>query len=729
MTYRQRQLRRRRRHHLHSKGLFALGILGLILAAAVLSATGYVLGIAATAPDLSELKPHDKGANSVIYAADGSRLGYVQADIIRNPVPWRDMPRGLRRATMAIEDEHFYKHRGVDYGAIVRAGVKNLESGETVQGGSTITQQLVRALYIKDPKRTFERKIREAKLASELEKKHSKRWILENYLNSVPYGTVGGRTSIGVEAAADTFFNRHARHLTLPQAATIAGLPQAPSQYNPFRNPAAALERRNRVLNRMVKLHLLSPARADRAAKAPLGVKHGTRYTRRREPYFFDYVQEKLIEQYGVGVYRRGGLKVYTTVYPKLQDAARSAMEGELAAYSGPASAVVSIDPSNGYIRAMASTGTYKDRNFNLAAQGHRQPGSSFKTFVLTTAIRKGVDPSRTTYVSRPLDLELPGHGRWQVKTYSNTYGGTMNLVQATLHSDNTVYAQLIIDVGPKAIRETAKMMGITTKLDALPAEGLGGLRLGVSPLEMADAYATLASGGIRNKPIAIKKVVFPDGKSEDLGKPKRKRVFSDGVAYEVTKILEQNMKSGTAVRASIGCPAAAKTGTTDNFNDAWLVGYTPKLSTATWMGYPNALVSMPGVQGGSYPASIWHDYMNVAHGSDCSDFPKPKEKLSFSPFYGHYSSTGGYSSRTYGNGNGGNNDGSYYRSPYGDKGGGGGSTGGGNSGGYDPRLYESPPQAPSPYRPNASPPSGGGGDKGDNGNPGTGKGQSPPPG
>jgi penicillin-binding protein 1A len=368
----------------------------------------------------------------------------------------------------------------------------------------------------------------------------------------------------------------------------------------------------------------------------------------------------------------------------------------------------------------MASSGTYKDRTFNLAAQGHRQPGSSFKTFVLTTAIRKGIDPTRTTYVSKPLDLNVPGYGPWQVKTYSNTYGGTMNLVSATLHSDNTVYAQLIIDVGPKAVRETARMMGIKTHLDGLPAEGLGGLRLGVSPLEMADAYATLADGGIRNEPIAIKKVVFPDGKSDDLGKPQRKRVLSDGVAYAVTKILEQNMKSGTAVRGSIGCPAAAKTGTTDNFNDAWLVGYTPKLATAVWMGYPNALVSMPGVQGGSYPASIWHDFMSAAHGSDCSDFSHPKEPADFSPFYGHYSATGGGGSRgSYG----GDSNGSYNKrsSPCGT---GSPSGGGGSGGGYDPRLYEAPPQqAPhaSPPPPAPAPPSdggdhGGGGDHGNGG-------------
>src|SRR3954447_21171222 len=661
MTHRQRQQRRRRRRRnggRSSKTMLGLGVLGMAVAVAVLSVMGYVLAVAATAPDLSELKPRNKGETSVIYAADGSRLGFVQSDEIRTPISWSDMTPAIRHATVAIEDERFYRHKGVDYGAIVRAGVKNLESGKTVQGGSTITQQLVRALYIKDPKRNFTRKIREAKLASELEKKHSKRWILKNYLNDVPYGTLGGRTAIGIEAAAETFFSKHAQDLTLAQSALLAGMPQAPSRYNPFHNPAAALERRNEVLDKMVENHFLSRSEAQTASREKLRLKHGTRYTRRREPYFFDFVQDQLIEKYGVGVYRRGGLKVYTTIDPQFQKAARNAIDGELAGYPGPASAIVSVDPANGYIRAMASSGTYKDRNFNLAAQGHRQPGSSFKTFVLTTAIRKGVDPSRTTYVSKPLDLTLPRYGPWKVKTYSNSYSGTMNLVSATLHSDNTVYAQLIIDVGPKAVRETAKMMGIKTHLDGLPAEGLGGLRLGVSPLEMADAYATRADGGIRNEPIAISKVVFPDGKSDDLGKPQRKRVLSDGVAYAVTKILEQNMKSGTATHASIGCPAAAKTGTTDNFNDAWLVGYTPKLSTAVWMGYPNALVSMPGVQGGSYPASIWHDFMSAAHGSDCSDFPQPKERADFSPFYGHYSATGGGgSSGSYGGGSSGSHN------------------------------------------------------------------------
>ena len=240
---------------------------------------------------------------------------------------------------------------------------------------------------------------------------------------------------------------------------------------------------------------------------------------------------------------------------------------GQLYDPNDPSAAIVTIDPSNGYIRAMASSTKYQDRTFNLAAQGHRQPGSSFKTMVLTAAIRAGIDPNRTTYVSKPLKIDDPEQGvyDWEVVTYGRTYNGTMTLKSATLASDNTVYAQLILDVGPKKVCETAHLLGVTSHLDCYAAEGLGGLTRGVTPLEMANAYATLASGGIRNKPIAIKRVVFPDGKSEDLGKPKRKRVLTDGQAYAVTEILEANVLGGTGTAAQIGCPTAGKTGTTDS--------------------------------------------------------------------------------------------------------------------------------------------------------------------
>jgi penicillin-binding protein 1A len=641
MTHRQRKFRRRNRHGARSKVLLGFGVIATVCVIAILSLAGYVLAIASTAPDLSELKPVDKGQISVVYASDGSRLGFVQSDILRRVIPWREMPVDLRRATVAIEDERFYKHKGVDVSAIVRAGIKNLESGETVQGGSTLTQQLVRALYIKDPKRNFARKIREAKLASELEEEHSKTWILENYLNSVPYGTVEGRTAIGAEAAAVTFFDKHAKNLDLDESALLAGLTQAPSQYNPFRNPQAAIERRNEVLKKMLENGYIGRTEYEEAASQDLHLKQGRRYVQRREPYFFDYVQEQLIERYGVGVVRRGGLRIHTTINPKMQDLARDAINAYYADPAGPSSALVAIDPANGKIRAMASSGTYGERRFNLAAQAHRQPGSAFKTFVLTAAIRKGVDPDSTYYTSKPLNIDDDTYGKWEVKTFGNSYIGNVSLTRATLSSDNTVYAQLILDIGPKAVCDTAKLLGITTKLDCYPAEGLGGLTRGVTPLEMAGAYATLASGGVRHRPTGIERVVFPDGKSENLAGGEGKRVLTDGEAAEVTRVLEMNVQSGTGTAAGYGCPAAGKTGTTDEAKDAWFVGYTPHLSAAVWVGYPDAGIAMPGAQGGTYAAPVWHAFMLPAHGEDCDDFPEPETPAEFHPFFGKYSSTG----------------------------------------------------------------------------------------
>jgi penicillin-binding protein 1A len=675
MTYRQRKSRRRKRPSIKGKLVLGLGVIATVVAIGILSVAGYVFAIASTAPELSELKPVDKGQVSVVFAADGTRLGFVQSDILRRVVPFTDMPPEMRQATVAIEDERFYKHEGVDLNAILRAGIKNLESGKTVQGGSTITQQLVRALYIRDPKRDFARKIREAKLASELEEKHSKRWILHEYLNSVPYGTVGGRTAIGVQAAAVTFFDKNVDDLTLDESALLAGLPQAPSQYNPFRNKGAALARRNEVLRAMRDNDYITQSEYLDAIRQPVKLKRGTRYITRREPYFFDYVQEQLIEKYGVGVVRKGGLKVYTTIDPQLQLYARDAINAYYADPAGPASAIVALDPSNGKIRAMASSGSYDSRNFNLAAQGHRQPGSAFKTFVLTAAVRRGIDPDATSYTSKPLAINDPKYGRWDVKTFGNTYLGTVSLTRATLSSDNSVYAQLILDVGPKAVCKTAKLLGITTKLDCYPAEGLGGLTRGVTTLEMASAYATLANGGIRHRPTGIQKVVFPDGKSENLAKRGGKRVLTDGQAAEVTRILEMNVQSGTGTAADFGCPAAGKTGTTDEAKDAWFVGFTPKISAAVWVGYPDAGVAMPGAQGGTYAAPVWHAFMEPAHGDFCDGFPSPQQPFQASPFFGDYASTG--SSTT--------SSGYSY----------GGSTSTPSTGtnGYNPQYYESPPQ------------------------------------
>src|SRR3954467_4698541 len=650
MTHYQRKQRRSQKsgsHKARNSVFIGLGVLLAVVGIGIASVIGYVISITATTPNIDELKPIEHGETSAVYAANGRLLGYVRSSIIRQPVLEEDMPEDVRNATVAIEDNRFYKHHGVDFEGVVRAAMKNLQNRKTLQGGSTITQQLVRAWYIKDATRDFKRKIREAKMASELEDEHPKHWILTAYLNNVPYGTVNGETAVGIEAAAEIYFSKHAKDLSLEQSALLAGLPQAPSDYNPFKNPSAALSRRNQVLRAMVKNHYISQAEAREAMNERRKRRAGNKYFRRSEPYFFDYVSELLIEKYGLNTYRRGGLKVYTTIDPSLQKTARTAIENRLNQPGDPSSAVVAVDPRNGYIRAMAANGTYKKRNFNLAAQGHRQPGSTFKTFVLTTAVLKGVNPDAVSYESKPLALDLGNGQTWKVKTYGGDYAGRISLTRATLRSDNTVYAQLDLDLGAKEVAKTAKMMGITTQLDGLPAEGLGGLRIGVSPLEMADAYATLASGGVHHKPVAITRVEFPDGKSDKLGEVKGNRVMTDGQAYEVTKVLKQNVQSGTGVNANYGCPAAGKTGTTDNFTDAWFVGFEPHMAAATWVGYPNSSVQMRSVHGievagATFPSQIWHDFMNVAHRGYCEDFPQPTTPFVSSPFFGKYSKQGG---------------------------------------------------------------------------------------
>ncbi|HEX5924122.1 MAG TPA: transglycosylase domain-containing protein [Baekduia sp.] len=676
MTRRHRTKRRR-----HQEGGRASKVvfltLGVLLAAAgigALALVGYIISIANSAPDINTLKPVDKGAVSSVYAANGSRLGFIGSDELRTPIEGRQIPKIIKQATVAIEDRRYYQHGGVDYPGIVRAGIDNLRAGKTVQGGSTITMQLVRNLAYVSTERTYQRKIKEAKLADELESERSKSWILDTYLNSVPYGTVAGRSAIGIEAASRMFFDKPARKLKLREAALLAGLPQAPSAFNPFTNPDAARTRRNEVLTNMEKQRMITMAEGERLKDSKLGVKPNDYYTRKKENYFFDYVQQELIDRYGANTVRRGGLKVYTTIDLDLQREARAAMFGRLGEPTDPRSAIVSVDPSNGYIRAMASSADYRKNKYNLAAQGKRQPGSTFKVMVLMTALRKGIDPQSTTYVSKPLSINDPRYGPWNVKTYSGGYAGPLNLVQATLQSDNTVYAQLDLDVGPDAVKETARMMGITSKLNGYPAEGLGGLEDGVSPLEMASAYATIANGGWRIRPTAIHKVVFPDGKVTNLGKVRRKKVFTDGVTAEATNILEQNVQKGTGTAANIGCPAAGKTGTTDNYTDAWFVGFTPKLATATWVGYPQSTqIRMDNVKGvtvagGTYPAEIWGDYMRMVKGGFCGDFSAPQTSFNGSP---------GNQAKPSDEQSGGQNGGG----------------GGGGNGGYDPGLYDTPPQ------------------------------------
>jgi penicillin-binding protein 1A len=699
----QRTRRRQRRHGgIGAKLLLVFGGVFALLAIAAIAIASWVLDVAADAPSLRSCKPIDRGGNTVLYAADGSKLGIVASPEVRSLVSIERVPKAVRLATVAIEDQRFYQHEGLDYEGILRAAVKDLEAGEAVEGGSTITQQLVRNLCIRNPERNLERKIVEAQLALEYAERHSRREILGSYLNVASYGTVEGSTAIGVGAASRIFFSKPVWELKLPEAALLAGLPQAPSEYNPLLNPGAAKARRDQVLRQMAKLDYISEGRARAAMAGGLRVDFDESYFEHREPYFFDYVENRLIEEYGANKVRRGGLEVHTTLDPELQEVGLEAMRSALPYSTDPSSAFVSIDPRNGQIRAMVSSPSYDQSQFNLAAQGHRQPGSTFKTFVLTTAIRQGIDPYSTYYTSKPLDLYLPKWGHWTVHTADEGYLGTVNLQQATVASDNTVFAQLDLDVGPEAVAATAHQMGIASPLDGIPAEGIGGLRIGVSPLEMASAYGTLAAGGIHRKPVAVTKVVSPNGHVDRPEKPDPRQAVSPAVAWEVTRLLHDNITEGTGTAAYTGCPGqAGKTGTTDEYTDAWFAGYQPNLATVVWVGYPESNdISMSSVHGtivfgGTFPAEIWHG-LYAGAGVPCEEFEEPEQKVSWAPFYGRYARS---TPRDAGDLAGGGSDG-------------GGSPPPGSAavGGYDPNAY-APGAGQEPYSPPPGPQSVGGGE------------------
>ena len=369
----------------------------------------------------------------------------------------------------------------------------------------------------------MQRKLKEACLAIKLSRRWSKERILKEYLNTVYYGN----HAYGVEAAAQTYFSKHARELNLPEATLLAGLPQAPSVYDPFHRPQTAVARRDAVLRAMLENHTITPEQYNWAVKTKLKLEPGRIYTRIREPYFFSYVREELQRVYGSNTVRSGGLRVYTTIIPRLQHAAVNSIREVLPYRSDPSAAIVSVQPGTGAIRAMTAVVPSNDRNLvkgrqnqiNLAAQSARQPGSTFKTFVLAAAIERGMDPDSTYYTSAPFtctdspwcEPDCRSGKCWHVETYGHDYSGSVSVSRATLSSDNTVYAQLTLDVGPREVWNFARRLGVKLSQGPVPSIGLGSLS--VSPLDMAAAYATFASGGIYAEPMAITKVVLPGGK------------------------------------------------------------------------------------------------------------------------------------------------------------------------------------------------------------------------
>jgi penicillin-binding protein 1A len=656
-----RKRRERVRKHRRRVAHFVAGTgLALLLVLVVTGFTGAAVWM--NSCDLNSLRPVDVGQNSFVYAADGSLLGSIPAEKNRQPVDLSDMSKWVPRATVAIEDRRFWQHGALDYAGIMRALLANVRAGHVVQGGSTITQQLARNLYIKKPSQTFGRKATEACLAIKLAREKSKHWILNAYINQVFYGN----RAYGVEAAAQTYFSKPARHLTLAQAALLAGLPQAPSVFDPFHRPQEAIARRDEVLRAMLANGYITATQyADTVADRHLHLKAGRLYTRIREPYFFSYVRDELQRQYGSNTVRSGGLRVYTTIDPRMQRLALQAIKRTLPYTTDPAAAIVAINPSNGAIRAMTEVSPGNPKNqVNFASSARRQPGSTFKMIVLATAISEGISPS-TQYLSAPFKYDPSETGScdtdpptaWCPQTYDHTYVGATSIENGTLRSDNTVYARLTLDVGPENVAKMAYKLGVRTDLRTsegayVPSMGLGS-RV-VTPLDLASAYSTIAAGGIYSEPMAIRKVILPGGKVDreaGWGAPKRERVIPDWVASEVTRILEENMTSGTGTGAYFGATSAGKTGTTDNFADAWFCGFTPSLEATIWLGYPRGEIPMLSVHGiavsgPTFPAQIWRYFMEpaVKYAPQPKEFPVATHAPVWTSHTLQYAMSGGYS-------------------------------------------------------------------------------------
>jgi penicillin-binding protein 1A len=578
--------------------------------------------VSAIASELGELEPGKERRTErfgYIYASDGRTvLAVLRGSESRVVVDSDEIAPVMKQAIVAVEDRRFWEHRGVDWRGMGRAFWADIREKEVVQGGSTITQQFVKNQYT-ERERTVSRKLKEAVLAWQLEQRWSKDRILTAYLNTIYFGN----GAYGIEMAARVYFQRHASELTLPQAALLAGLPASPGAYDPASNPEAARARRSTVLGLMLEQGLIARRDFHVADETPLPPSEsiGLPPARGRVQYFAEYVKQQLVPYYGSGKVFGGGLRIYTSIDLELQKLAREAIDKWLDDPRGPTAALVAIDPRNGRVLAMVGGKSFRKSQFNLAVQGQRQTGSAFKPFVLATALAEGIAP-QTVFESKPTVIDL-GDKLWAVANYEGSYLGRIDLEEATVHSDNAVYAQLTAQVGARNVTRMAHRLGVTRPLDDYFAVGLG--VEAVSPLEMARAFATFASRGVRvdgsvlgNLPRAVLRV--EDDRIVDSNDPVRKPVLAANDAALVNAILQSAVQKGTGERAQLNDrPAAGKTGTTENYGDAWFVGYTPQLAVAVWVGYPNRLKPMltefhgGPVAGGTFPALIWRRFMRGA--------------------------------------------------------------------------------------------------------------------
>ncbi|MEQ3364162.1 PBP1A family penicillin-binding protein [Raoultibacter massiliensis] len=614
---------RRKQREVHSHA--TKWALGIALVAVCFVAYGGVQGALGVMnswledlPSIEDSDAFNFAEKTRVYANDGETLLAEFFVENREPVAIDQISPYVLQGTVDTEDVRFYEHNGVDLQGIARALLNNLRGG-ALEGASTITQQFVRNTLLSKEATdiSFKRKIREAELATQLEEAYSKDEILLMYLNTINYGD----GCYGIEAAAKNYFQKSAIDLTLVEAATLIGIPQSPTYLNPKTNPDACRDRRNLVLGRMLAAGHIAQEEYDEAVAQELVLDPAPPRSNDgiyAYPYFTSYVRQTLLEEYSQAEVFKGGLTVYTTIDPDLQAKAELACENQYARMAEEDEvSLTCIDPNTGYVLAMVGGRNYEEEEWNLATQGGRPAGSSFKPFTLTAAIEQGINPTTLIDCTSPYKVTP----EWSPENFGNINYGIRSIQSATAVSSNTGYVRLVQEVGPAAAIEAAYRLGITTEQPEVPAVTLG---VGdVTTLEMASAYGTFATGGIKHAPEPITQILDRNGTEIDTSDTEGERVISEETAYAVTKVLKTVFTQGDGTAAGYmpynGQPVAGKTGTSENFKDHWLVGYTPQLSCAIWIGNPD--FNQPGNQNLSCNA-IWQDFMNMAlEGYEIQDF------------------------------------------------------------------------------------------------------------
>ena len=614
-------------------------VLVLILSGLAVGATAFwVLTILPRSlPSVTALESFDPSEGTKVYDDNDELITEFHAER-RIFVPLAQIPKALQDAVIATEDARFYSHHGVDPTGIARAIYQNWRRGRIVEGGSTITQQLAKVLFL-TPDKSLERKLKEAVLALLLERRYSKNRILELYLNQIYFG----QGAFGVEAAARTFFGKSVGELTLAESALLAGLPKAPATYSPFDHPDAAKRRRNTVLTRMVETGALKPDQARPAGQAALALVPPER-RRTTGQYFLEYVQQLLEQQYGADVVFKGGLHVYTTLSPTMQlkaervlrDGLRAVEARRVAAGKGkavaaeapadrPEGALLALEPQTGYIKAMVGGYDFFRSEFNRAVQARRQPGSAFKPFVYIAALESGMTPA-SVVEDAPVEYAVGKNGKpWKPDNYDRKFRGPITYQQALEESINVATIKVQERIGIRRTVDVARRLGVESTLQENLSIALGTSDLTL--LELTSAYGALANQGTWMRPTAIRYVLDPQQKLLEENAPQGKQVLSPEVAYVITHMLEGTIERGTGVAAkALGRPAAAKTGTTNDYSNAWFIGYTPKLTTGVWVGYDRPRSLGRDETGSRVAVPIWTAFMSEAlAGTPGEDFPVPE--------------------------------------------------------------------------------------------------------